>query len=127
MSSIFKLWRFRSRGIAATGPTPISSGSTPAATKPRKMPSGFRPFLAAILSLMITQAEAPSESWLALPALMVLPSNTGLIFCQPFGRGIGPRAFVLGQRHRLVADLLGVLVDHGHFGRDRHDLVIEAA
>src|SRR6202021_214647 len=83
MSSIFKLCRFSNRGIATTGPTPISSGSTPAATKPRKMPSGSMPFCAATASLMTTQADAPSDNWLALPALMVLPSNTGLMPASP--------------------------------------------
>src|SRR5262245_42788410 len=60
MSSIFKPCRFKSRGTAATGPTPISSGSTPAVTKPRKMPSGLRPFCAPSASLMTRQADAPS-------------------------------------------------------------------
>jgi hypothetical protein len=35
------------------------------------------------VSLMRTLAEAPSDSWLALPALMVLPSNTGLMPASP--------------------------------------------
>src|SRR5882672_6084858 len=83
ISSIFSPCRFRSRGIATTGPTPISSGSTPAATKPRKMPSGLMPFCAATVSLITTQADAPSDNWLALPALMVLPSNTGLMPASP--------------------------------------------
>ncbi len=51
----------------------------------------------------------------------------GLDLRQSFGGGIRTRAFVFIQRHLLVADLLRVLVDHRHLGRDRHDLVIEAA
>ena len=49
---------------------PISSGSQPATAKPRNVPSGFSPFFSAILALITTQAQAPSESWLALPAVM---------------------------------------------------------
>ena len=39
--------RSSSLGTAKTGPMPISSGSQPATAKPRKTPSGFRPFLLA--------------------------------------------------------------------------------
>ena len=49
---------------------PISSGSQPATAKPRNVPSGFRPFFSASFALITTQAEAPSDSWLALPAVM---------------------------------------------------------
>src|SRR5712671_3831803 len=51
----------------------------------------------------------------------------GLDLRQSFGGGIRTRAFVFIQRHLLVGDLLRVLVDHRHLGRDRHDLVIEVA
>ena len=57
------------RGTAKTGPMPISSGSQAATAKPRKMPSGESPRRSATLASMTTQAEAPSESWLALPAV----------------------------------------------------------
>src|ERR687888_138657 len=110
MSSIFRLWRLSRRGIAATGPTPISSGSTPAATKPRKIPSGLRPFLVAILSLMMTQAEAPSESWLALAALAF------------------ERIFILLLAADLVAfghDLRRLQHRHVHFRLHRHQLVVD--
>ena len=70
MSSIFMPARCNSFGTANTGPMPISSGSQPATAKPRNMPSGFRPFFSASFALITTQAEAPSESWLALPAVM---------------------------------------------------------
>ncbi len=49
---------------------PISSGSQPATAKPRNVPSGFRPFFSAIFALITTQALAPSDNWLALPAVM---------------------------------------------------------
>ena len=50
----------------------------------------------AIVSLMMTQADAPSESWLALPALIVLPSNTGLMLASPSAvvSGRGPSSLV---------------------------------
>ncbi len=46
---------------------------------------------------MITQADAPSESRLALPALMVLPSNTGLILASPSAvlSGRGPSSLAI--------------------------------
>ena len=48
------------------------------------MPSGFRPRLAASASLMITAAEAPSESWLALPAVIHLSGPiTGCSLARP--------------------------------------------
>src|SRR5262249_45444408 len=109
MSSIFKPCRSKSRGTAVTGPTPISSGSTPAVTKPRKMPSGLRPFCVASASLMTTQADAPSESWLAFPAVMVLPSNTGLILARPSavvsGRGPSSCASVTSRRETCLVSL----------------------
>src|SRR6266404_5397573 len=42
------------------------------------------------------RAEAPSESWLALPALIVLPSNTGLMLASPSAvvSGRGPSSLV---------------------------------
>src|SRR6266849_336698 len=46
---------------------------------------------------------------------------------QPIGGRIGARSLVLRQGHLLVGDLLGVLVDDGHPGRDRYNLVVEAA
>ena len=70
MSSIVMPARCNSFGTANTGPMPISSGSQPATAKPRNVPSGVSPFFSAILALITTQADAPSESWLALPAVM---------------------------------------------------------
>ena len=74
---------FSSFGTANTGPMPISPGSQPATAKPRKMPSGLRPFFAATLSLITTHADAPSENWLALPAAITPPSIAGLICDTP--------------------------------------------
>ena len=39
-----------------------------------KMPSGFKPFLAASSALINTLAEAPSENCEAFPAVTLLPS-----------------------------------------------------
>ena len=83
MSSIFLPAFFSSFGIAYTGPMPISSGSHPATAKPRKIPIGLSPLLAATLSLISTWADAPSENWLALPAAMTPPSMAGLICDTP--------------------------------------------
>ena len=52
---------------------PISSGSQPATAKPRKRPSGFRPFCSASSRCITTQAPAPSQNWLALPAVTTPP------------------------------------------------------
>src|SRR6516225_7914838 len=84
MSSILMPVRWSRRGTANTGPMPISSGSQPATAKPRKMPIGLTLRLAASVSDMSTQAEAPSESWLALPAVMNWSSpRTGLSLARP--------------------------------------------
>ena len=56
--------RFSTFGMAKTGPMPISSGSQPATAKPRKRPSGFRPFCSRKLSL-ITHAGAGAVGELA--------------------------------------------------------------
>ena len=45
--------------------------------KPRNRPSGSMPRRSASLASMTTQAAAPSESWLALPAVTQPPSMTG--------------------------------------------------
>ena len=66
---------FNTLGMANTGPMPISSGSQPATAKPRKRPRGWRLFLLAKSSLTTTQAPAPSENWLALPALTSPPGS----------------------------------------------------
>ena len=48
------------------------------------MPSGCSLRRAASLSDMTTQAAAPSENWLALPAAMQPPSIAGLICDTPW-------------------------------------------
>ena len=46
---------------------------------------------------MTTQAEAPSESWLALPAVITpFSPATGLSAGQPLGGRVGAVALVLG-------------------------------
>src|SRR5438270_8135500 len=80
MSSIFRPARSGRRGTANTGPIPISSGSQPASAKPRKIPSGRSPRFSASFASITTQADAPSENWLALPAATTPPGMAGLIF-----------------------------------------------
>src|SRR6516164_10578923 len=70
MSSMASPCCLSSLGTANTGPMPISSGSQPATASARNVPSGVSPRCSASFASMITQAEAPSESWLALPAVM---------------------------------------------------------
>ena len=84
MSATVRPCRSSSRGTANTGPMPISSGPQPAEAKPRKVPSGLKPRRAASAPDISTQAEAPSESWLALPAVTKAPSpRTGLSLARP--------------------------------------------
>ena len=73
-----------SLGTANTGPMPISSGSQPATAKPRKMPSGLQAaLLGARFASITTQAPAPSENWLALPAVITPPGIAVRIFATP--------------------------------------------
>ena len=113
-------------GTANTGPMPISSGSQPATAKPRKRPSGLRLCLLAYSSLTTTQAPAPSENWLALPAEITPPGSAGLDAADAFlGRAFA-QALVLAD-----GDFLGAQAHHrvGHAGLhgDRRDLVVELA
>ncbi len=62
---------------------PISSGSQPATAKPRKMPSGARPSRSATFAFITTHAAAPSENWLALPAVITPPGSAARIFATP--------------------------------------------
>ena len=79
-------------------------------------------------------AEAPSESWLALPAVMVSP---GPVNCPPghtvfspasaFGGGAGANAFILRHGHGFVAGAIALLVEQRLIDRYRHDLLGERA
>ena len=52
----------------------------------------------ACASIDHARADAPSESWLALPAVMTSPSpRTGLSACETFERGVGAVAFVAAR------------------------------
>jgi hypothetical protein len=62
---------------------PISSGSQPATAKPRNTPSGCSPFSCAIRALIRIETEAPSENWLALPAVITPPGSAVRIFDTP--------------------------------------------
>ena len=56
-------------------------------------------------------AEEPSDSWLALPAVMVMSGpSTGCSACSPGKLRIGAVAFVLGDGHLLLGDFAGFLV-----------------
>src|SRR3569832_1894286 len=83
MSLTFKPSFLSTFGTAKTGPMPISSGSHPATAKPRKRPRGFRLFFDANSSLTTTHAPAPSENWLALPAVITPPGSAGLLPLMP--------------------------------------------
>ena len=96
MSATVRPRRFSTLGTANTGPMPISSGSQPATAKPRKRPSGFRPFCSASFSCISTQAPAPSLNWLALPAEITPPGIAGLMLADAFVGGAGADAFVVG-------------------------------
>ena len=96
---------------------PISSGSQPATTNCRNVPSGSIPRRSASSPRMTTQAAAPSDSWLALPAVTVPPSVTGGSDGEPLGRRPRPVAFVGAQRHRLEMRLAGVAIDDATLGR----------
>mmetsp|Transcript_1284 Transcript_1284/g.2088 ORF Transcript_1284/g.2088 Transcript_1284/m.2088 type:complete len:216 (+) Transcript_1284:124-771(+) len=71
MSSTLRPWRDSSLGTATVGPIPISSGSQPPTANPTKAPSGSNPRLCASASSMSRHADAPSDNWDALPAVIV--------------------------------------------------------
>src|SRR5262249_830624 len=115
-------------------------GSKAATANPRKIPSGWSPRRSASLESMITHAEAPSESWLALPAVMwPLSPVTGLRAATPSPGGAGrvppppppppppsPPPLVPVQGARLFADVVGRLVLDQLGGRERDDLGVQA-
>src|SRR3546814_17726528 len=62
----------------------MSAGSLPATGMPTERPSGVSPRFSATLASITTQADEPSESWLALPAVIVWPSPiTGFRLASP--------------------------------------------
>src|SRR5579875_717763 len=81
------------------------------------MPSGCRPRRRACSARITTTAAAPSESWLALPAVMCRPCATNLPF---FHTGLSA-----GEGDGLLAGGLAVLVVEPLGDRDRHDLLVE--
>ena len=76
---------------------------------------------------MTTQAEAPSESWLALPAVMQPPSRTGLRPARPSSVVVGRLPSSFSRVDLLEGDLFGLLVHDALGRRQRNDLVVEAA
>ena len=74
-----------------TGPIPISSGSHPCRETTERPNAPSAAALASLASIT-TQAAAPSDSWLALPAVIVPPSVTGL-------SAASPSAVVFGRLH----------------------------
>ena len=59
---------------------------------------------------MIMQAEAPSDSWLALPAVITAAVDHRLELRQTFDCRVRPVAFVLVERDFLLRDLARLLV-----------------
>ena len=83
---------------------------------------------AATSASMITHADEPSDSWLALPAVMwVSGAEHRLEARQAFERGVGAVAFVLVDRDFAHRDFAGFLVLDAHGRGDGDDLVVEAA
>ncbi len=63
---------------------PITSGSTPTATKPRNTPSGVAPSSAATARVVTRHAAAPSEIGELLPAVTLPPAaNAGGSLARP--------------------------------------------
>src|ERR687890_475320 len=91
------------------------------------MPSGCSPRRDASPSSITTQAEAPSESWEALPAVMNRPclircpsASTGLRAARPSGL-VRRRGALLGAERVLVLRLARDAIAVGHdLGRLQH-------
>ena len=76
----------------------------------------------------MTQADEPSLSWLALPAVMWVPGpSTGCRRGEAFERRVGPVALVLVDGDFLERDFAGFLVLDRHVRGDGHDLGVEPA
>mmetsp|Transcript_104991 Transcript_104991/g.302110 ORF Transcript_104991/g.302110 Transcript_104991/m.302110 type:complete len:337 (-) Transcript_104991:247-1257(-) len=74
MSSMVKPAFSKAGGMAKAGPMPMSLGSTPTIAKLRMRATMGRPSFFASLRRAMRRSEAPSESWLALPAVVEPPS-----------------------------------------------------
>ncbi len=75
----------------------------------------------------MTQADDPSLSWLALPAVMLVPGpSTGCSERQALERRVGAIALVLGKRDFPLRDLAGFLVLDGHRHGRGDDFRVEA-
>ena len=105
---------------------PISSGSQPATAKPRKTPSGVRPFRVGQIGAHTTQRRAPSENWLRVAGRDDAALDRRLDAGDAFVSRAGADAFVSAERDLTVA-ASGVLVGHLHGRGDRRDLVLEPA
>jgi hypothetical protein len=92
--------------------------------KPRKMPSGVDLRRAASLALMRTQAPAPSENWLALPAATSAARLRRTYLRHAFKRGVGTQSFV-AFHHHVARREAAIVTDHRHGGRRRNDLLPE--
>ena len=102
----------------------LAAGDGKAAERAERLQG--RVFSASLASIT-TQAEAPSDNWLALPAVMNLPLAHRLERGEAFERGVGPVAFVARERDLLEALGIGVLVDDFLRRRQRHDLARRSA
>ena len=71
--------------------------------------------LGAACAFITTQADAPSENWLALPAVMTPPGIAGRILLTRLRGGVGADAFVGSDRDfACVRDAAGGLVGDAH-------------
>mmetsp|Transcript_70736 Transcript_70736/g.216814 ORF Transcript_70736/g.216814 Transcript_70736/m.216814 type:complete len:246 (+) Transcript_70736:210-947(+) len=74
MSSTLRPAFFKASGIANAGPTPMYAGSTPTTAKLRMRASTGRPSFVATERRAIKTMAAPSDTWLALPAVVLPPA-----------------------------------------------------
>ena len=95
---------------------PISSGSQPATAKPRKVPSGFRPFFSASFALITTQARSAIGKLARVAGRDVAAFAHRLERREAFEIGIGAIAFVALQRD--IFDALALVFLSTTFFRD---------
>ncbi len=76
---------------------------------------------------MTTQAEAPSENWLALPAAITPPGVAGADLRHGLVGGIGADTFIGVHGDLASHEPTRVLVGYARGDFDGHDLVLELA
>mmetsp|Transcript_77938 Transcript_77938/g.142662 ORF Transcript_77938/g.142662 Transcript_77938/m.142662 type:complete len:210 (+) Transcript_77938:336-965(+) len=84
MSSVLRPAFSKAVGIANAGPMPIKLGSTPTTEKDRMRARMGRPSFSAAARLASSTKAAPSDTWLALPAVVLPPAlNTAFSLPRP--------------------------------------------